>query len=65
MTGRRKETYGEISFGSELLGEVVEGIGFGADRVAIPVDFVEEVRGLVKPVVTDVHVLLLHSFGSP
>lgn len=44
---------------------MVEGIGFGADRVAIPVDFVEQVCGLVKPVVTDVHVLLLHSFGSP
>lgn len=39
----RKETYREISFGSELLGEVIKGIGFGADRIAVPVDLVKQV----------------------
>lgn len=58
-------TYGEVSPGGEPLGEVVEGVGPGAHRVAVPVDLVEQVRGLVEPVVADVHVLLPHAFGSP
>lgn len=58
-------TYGEVSPGGEPLGEVVEGVGPGAHGVAVPVDLVEQVRGLVEPVVADVHVLLPHAFGSP
>lgn len=64
-TGGRTETHREISLGSELLGEVVKGIGLGADGIAVPVDLVKQVCGLVEPIVTDVHVLLLHPFGSP
>lgn len=38
----RGATYREVSLGSELLGEVVEGVGLGADGVTIAVDLVEE-----------------------
>lgn len=63
--GGRGGTYGEVSPGGEPLGEVVEGVGPGAHGVAVPVDLVEQVRGLVQPVVADVHILLPHAFGSP
>lgn len=56
-------TYREVPLGRQSLGEVVEGVGLGAHWVAVTVNLVEEVRGLVQPVVADVDVLLLHALG--
>lgn len=39
---KRRNPYRKVSLGREFLGEVVKGIGLGADRVTIPVDLVEE-----------------------
>ena len=50
----------EVSFGSEPLGEVVEGVQLGADRIAVAMDLVEQVCRLVQTVITDVYVLLLY-----
>lgn len=55
----------KVPLGSEPLGEVVEGVGLGAHWVAVPVDLVEQVGGLVQAVVADVHVLLLDVLGPP
>lgn len=54
--------YREVSLRCKSFGEVVEGVGLGAHWIAVSVDFVEEVGRFVKAVVTDVHILLLHSF---
>lgn len=40
---------------------MVEGIWLGADWVAVTVDLVEQVSRLVQAVITDVHILLLHT----
>lgn len=56
--------YREVPLRRQPFGEVVEGVGFGADRIAIAVDLVEEVRRLVQAVIADVDVRLLRPFGS-
>lgn len=61
----KRTTYREVSLGSEFLGEVVEGVGLGADRVAIAVDLIEEMSWFIQAVITDVHILLLHTFRPP
>lgn len=60
-----RRTYREISPGRQPLGEMIEGIGLGAHGVAAPMHLVEQMGRLVEPVIADVHVLLLHSLGSP
>lgn len=57
--------YGEVPLGCQPLGEVVEGKGLGAHRVAVTVDLVEEVSRLIQSIVTDVDILLLDAFGPP
>lgn len=42
-----------------------KGVRLGADRVAVAMDLVEQVRRLVQAVVTDVDVLFLHALRSP
>lgn len=55
-----QRSHREVSFGREPLGEVVEGIWLGADWVAVTVDLVEQVSGLIQAVITDVHILLFY-----
>lgn len=59
------KTYREVPLGCQPLGKVVKGVGLGAHWVAVTVDLVEEVSGLVQSVVADVHVLLFYSLGPP
>lgn len=41
---------------------MVEGIWLGADWVAVAMDLVEQVGGLVQAVIADVHILLFDTF---
>lgn len=43
---------------------MVKGIWLGADWVAVTMDLVEQVSGFVQAVITDVHVLFLHTLRS-
>lgn len=44
---------------------MVKGIGLGADRITIPVDLVEEMSRFIKAVITNIYILLLHTFWPP
>lgn len=44
---------------------MMKGVSLGADREAVPVDFVEQVSGFIQPIVTDINVRLFHPLWTP